>query len=253
MRIKLAGFGFVIREIPVVLMALTIERIFAGSPGDYLPKAITVEREGLTWLWRPRTDDYLAFSAKHEPSVTKLLTTQFRKGEVFLDIGSHVGRYAVRASREGMKVHAWEPNPYNRYGLVQNLKMNNLRAKVHTEALGDTDGFVLFQNRGGRSHVTKSGKSKVQMRRLDGFDIPEVDLVKIDTPGALERHEGFELPILAGAKRTLRTHHPRLLVELHRHLAEDSTEECRDLLKTLGYSEFTYITDMGRRAYLFCP
>ena len=90
------------------------------------------------------------------------------------------------------------------------------------------------------------------MKRLDAFDIPEVDLVKIDTPGACQGSEGFELPILAGARRTLSRHHPRVLLEVHRSVVRDSREECVDLLETLGYSEFNYTTDMGRRAYLFC-
>ncbi len=246
MRIKLGGFGFIAWEIPVLLVALAMGRIFGGPSSDYLPKTITVERDGLTWLWRPRTDDYTAFSEKHEPLVTKLMANQFRNGEVFLDIGSHVGRYAVRASREGMKVHAWEPNPYNRFGLMENLRMNNLRARVHAEALGETEGFVSFQDRGARSHVTKSGGRKVKVKRLDSYDIPEVDLVKIDT-------QGFELPILAGARRTLSRYHPRVLLELHTSVVRDSREKCVDLLRALGYSEFMSITDMGRSSYLLCP
>jgi FkbM family methyltransferase len=247
MRIHLRGFGFIVWEAPLVMMALAKKRIYGGRSSDYLPRVITIERDGLTWLWRPKTDDYLAFSSEHEPLVTDFITREFRCDEVFLDVGSHVGRYAVRASRKRMKVHAWEPNSYNRFGLMTNLRMNHVHATVHPEALGDTDGYVFFEDRrdwGGTSHVTQNGRTAVQVKRLDAYDIPEVHLIKIDT-------EGFEFPILRGARSTLKRDRPKVLLELHRPIVTDSKQKCMGLLQGIGYSEFTSIGEMGDE-FLFC-
>ena len=47
------------------------------------------------------------------------------------------------------------------------------------------------------------------IRKLDSLRLPEVGVIKIDT-------EGYETPILQGAKESIQKYNPRLVIEIHK-------------------------------------
>lgn len=55
---------------------------------------------------------------------------QLRKGDVFIDVGAHIGKYTILVAKivgkEGLVI-AIEPNPENYETLLENIKLNNLK------------------------------------------------------------------------------------------------------------------------------
>jgi FkbM family methyltransferase len=95
-----------------------------------------------------RTDDMigrvLALSGKWEPNVTAALQNALAPGDVFLDIGAHIGYYAVVAAQlVGPRghVYAFEPSPSS-YGLLRrNIELNRLsNVTAFGVAVGATTG-----------------------------------------------------------------------------------------------------------------
>lgn len=117
--------------------------------------------------------DFFVFSSLWEEELKDVFC--FKEGMNFLDVGTHIGKYAVRAAmqvgRQG-KVVAIEPNRDNFICLVRNLKANGLTnclalnvAAYHT----DGDQFVhwakfctAFDQRGfWRGFIQDKGRKSV--------------------------------------------------------------------------------------------
>ena len=108
-------------------------------------------------------------------------------------------------------------------------------------AVSDKDGFVTFDRRGGAfsgrivNDETKDGAAaatlEVPSRSLDSLvedgDTPPPDFIKIDV-------EGGEGAVLSGARRTLTTHRPEILLEMH-HFAKSGVERAYAVLDEQGY------------------
>lgn len=145
------------------------------------------------------------------------------KNEIFCDVGANEGLYTIYLARKCKQVHAWEPNPMTASMLEASVnKFHNV--VVHKEALGDKQEvlpFYLHRISGSDSLVYQDGDStgraiKVPVRPLDSYEIQgKIGLIKIDT-------EGFEVPVVKGALKTIQQHKPRLIIEIHtkKHINE---------------------------------
>ena len=175
---------------------------------------------------------------------------RLKKGDVFLDLGAHIGKYSCVAAGlvgdEG-RVIAIEPHSGNFKALMRNLELNKIKNVVALNlAAYDHDGVVeLFEgaNSSGRSSIKLNdgvGSEAVQARALD--NVPEVaglkrvDLVKVDV-------EGSEYEAIAGMAGILRAHKPSLLIEVW------EIAKVKPLLLQLGYTAFDL--DPHRRGYYF--
>lgn len=150
-----------------------------------------------------------------------------RPGDTFLDVGSHVGLYAIGAAgRVGARgrVVAFEPTPDTIRKLTRNLALNALAQRVRIEqvAISDAPGTVSFTTSGTsmmnsifagtpEGHRRPGGPPRsIQVRTamLDAYVRPsERTVAKIDT-------EGHELAVLRGAGALLASP-ARIFVELH--------------------------------------
>jgi FkbM family methyltransferase len=148
-------------------------------------------------------------------------------GDAFLDVGSHVGLYAIgAAARVGPRGHvvAFEPTPATVHKLSRNLALNQLSDRVVIEevAVSDAAGWVEFTTTGTsmmnsifaglpEGHHRPGGQlQSIQVRtaRLDDYVEPgRRTTAKIDT-------EGHELAVLRGATNLLASP-ARIFVELH--------------------------------------
>ncbi len=130
---------------------------------------------------------------------------------VFVDIGAHVGTYALVCGKKARATHAFECGPQTFCYLAANIALHGLTAKVtlHSCALGACAGTAPYYVRsadGGGNGVkalTESDASttpscvSVPVATLDSFALENVGCVKIDV-------EGFEKDVLVGAQATLR-------------------------------------------------
>lgn len=124
---------------------------------------------------------------------------------VFVDVGAHVGLWAYQAERDFDRVISFEPVEDFREIYPFNMRTTNW--ECFPCALGARDGSVALKVNAtdtGCTHIT--GDGDVPLRTLDSFDLPRIDLMKIDV-------EGFERDVVEGARDTLVRTRPVMVVE----------------------------------------
>ena len=131
---------------------------------------------------------------------------QQKKLKTIIDIGAWWGPWTLWWGSRAKTIEAFEPNPDILSDLKQNTnKLNN--CTVHNTALGDTTGKVSMQyeTHTGTCHV-KDYNGSINLRTLDSYNFQDVDIIKIDV-------EGFEVPVLNGAKQTILSQRPWIQIE----------------------------------------
>ncbi len=227
------------------------------SVARYLPRVGVVEANlpggGVLRLWS-RGDDEVASIvfwrgwAGHEPETAIAFFEWARSARVTLDIGAHVGYFALLAAcaNPAGRVFAFEPLSRVRDRLVRNVALNDLENVASLPvALGSRSGKAEFfhvddcipssSSLSGefmRSIVDESrlGSSEVDVMTVDQFVAENglagsVDLVKMDT-------ENTEDEVLRGMTRTLVTDRPVIVCEV---LQRRTGEAIEAILTPLGY------------------
>ena len=193
---------------------------------------VMAETEGGLRFFFSVQDTFVGFPVAvgvYEPEVRAALDRLLAPGMNCVDVGANFGYHALRmasvVSRDGGKVYAFEPDPFNYQLLLKNIAENHLEHAVipHQLACGDQDGEVFLYrdanpaNFGGAAVLPREDRSlqdrlvgRVPLRRLDGL-LPEelaVHLAKIDV-------EGYELFVLRGMENILRRHRPAVILEFN--------------------------------------
>lgn len=124
-----------------------------------------------------------------------------RPGDLFVDVGSNVGAYALWAAESGAEVIAVEPDPGSARRLRANVALNLARVEVLECALAERTGrMALTSGRDTTNHLVfdcDGPTTMVDVRTLDDvIGERRVAGVKIDV-------EGAERLVLAGARRAL--------------------------------------------------
>jgi FkbM family methyltransferase len=140
-------------------------------------------------------------------------------GKLFIDVGAHVGTWALQYGALGHKVLAFEANPATSALLHAGFVINDLLDgnDLKEVALGDRSGWcelgIISEDGGGSSildlstHRHPIRKKRVQIARLDDYGIENVGFMKIDV-------EGAESAVIRGAHQTLaRSGFPRIIFE----------------------------------------
>jgi FkbM family methyltransferase len=181
---------------------------------------------------------------RYEPEVTALLESELRPGDVFLDVGAHMGAFSLLAAKKGAAAHAVEPDPASDRLLHLNAHRNQLPIQTEASALSDHEGEVLLatDNGGGASRLDNHGV-RVSCRPLDALGL-QPDIVKIDV-------EGAEAKVLRGGMGTLRKARLVVVEVHHRKIANDHGDDpgwVMAALESLGPVEVVEERDPGRNA-----
>jgi FkbM family methyltransferase len=130
-----------------------------------------------------------------------------RARRVAVDVGAHIGLFSYWMVRDFAQLVAFEPVARHRDCWRRNVPTRPDDI-LHACALGAHEGSVRMEtvhaDSTGGTHV--AGAGDIPMRTLDSFDLPVIDLLKIDC-------EGYELDVLQGAADTLRRCRPVVIVE----------------------------------------
>ena len=129
--------------------------------------------------------------------------TVLQSGDRYLDAGSNIGQLTLAASRRvgpTGEVIAIEAHPEIYRYLQGNVALNEAtNVQTMHYALGAERGEVTMTSRRSddQNYITGDGTVRVPMRPLDDLRPTEpIRLLKLDV-------EGYELPVLRGARRTL--------------------------------------------------
>lgn len=185
-----------------------------------------------------------------EPELRAFIRERVKPGENVLDVGSHVGVYALyfaRWTRTG-RIHAFEPNPVTRGALIEHVRLNGLAGSIVvrdtavSDAIAEKDFFALpfdGMSRLGSENPELAGKTtriRVPMTTLDDYCEKEgfvPSWIRMDI-------EGFEVAALRGARRLVAKHRGALniVVEMHPNAWKESGETAEScaaaLLDALG-------------------
>jgi FkbM family methyltransferase len=152
-----------------------------------------------------------------------------RQWRTALDVGAHVGLWSMHLAKRFTKVIAFEPDAEHRACFKRNI-YNGSSAHVALVgvALGDKASKASLgfeEGSSGGTHLIEG--NDVEVWPLDYFSFEEVDFVKIDV-------EGYELFVVQGGERTIRTHRPVMVVEQKpKGLAERYGKKQRDAVDQL--------------------
>lgn len=185
---------------------------------------------------------------RHQPEI-ELALDLVRSEDIVLDIGAHLGIFALPAAKRGAQVIAIEAGPINARFLRASASANDFaRLTVVQAAAGNTDGPVRFREHGPWGHqspnVYVDDVAVVPGRTVTGIlaehGVERVDLIKLDI-------EGGELDVLADLEAMLRADSaPELVIEANRVTQRERGARVADLLRPLEEWGFTLWQIHGR-------
>ena len=168
--------------------------------------------------WLPKGEEHFRMMLKKSDTVAGRLSYQYYKlkpaleyvkeyGGIAVDIGSNVGFWAWHLAAKFPFVHCFEPISLHNECMRMNTRgINNI--KIYEEALSDKEGelnFAVYPGDCGKTQVSESGV-KAKCKTLDSYNLKHISFLKVDC-------EGWELPILQGAEKTLIESKPVIVVE----------------------------------------
>lgn len=172
------------------------------------------------YLSDTRFESLVTLFAEYEKNVWNFFRPA--KGDVFIDAGAHVGKYALQVARivgEDGLVIAIEPHPKNYQALLKGMQLNGLKNIVafNVAAWNKDCKIKLFIHDAAVHHSTKInlGLGQIEVKAqtidhiVDELRVKRVNWVKIDV-------EGAEVEVLQGLKKTLVNYNPRLIIEVQR-------------------------------------
>jgi len=161
----------------------------------------------------------LEYGGHTRPEI-ELLVSTVRAGDTILDVGAHVGTFAIplaRAAGPDGLVCAFEPVRWSYDLLLLNIELNGLGGVIRPVERAVSDQVADFsvetpnQRNTGGSYLVASEEG-IQSVVLDDwvsrhFPDRSIDLLKIDV-------EGMEPLVLAGAKSLIASHQPCVYFEI---------------------------------------
>lgn len=172
-----------------------------------------------------------------EANLTNFLIKNIKPGQVFVDVGAHVGFYTMLCShlvKESGSIHSFEPTPWT-FELLRKNTSNFKNVSLNNCAVSDKDGNLEFLDYGpgfGAYNTTdkdgapalskKASLIKTKVLALDSYlkyKSIKPDFIKIDAEGA-EHH------VLKGILETLRISRPIVSIEV---AGDDQWKENIDL------------------------
>jgi len=176
------------------------------------------------------------------------------KGDVFIDIGAHVGKYTMQAAKivgDNGKVIAVEADPITFKALSDGIIANGFRNVVALNiAIYDKECEVALHSVP-IDGKTEMGKGFTSVKRYVGpsvfvkakpldfivntLNLARVNFIKIDV-------EGAELEVLKGARKTIEKFKPILVIEISMSKSEifEIMNESRYSSRSIGPSYFCF-------------
>lgn len=197
--------------------------------------------------------------------IVPYLKRTLQSGMVVMDIGANIGEISLIAAKlvgHSGRVIAFEPVNAIASELESNVKLNHMeQVRIFQVALSNTicTNVPIYASWDAKLRETNNGLGslfhsdssapplqEISTTTLDAWlsanPLTRLDLIKIDI-------EGAELFCLEGAKQTIQSFRPRLIVEVQKETAQTAGYKPRDILDFLGGLGYTFCS-FGRRGTL---
>ncbi len=178
-----------------------------------------------------------------DPMEMRFLLRFLGAGDVFVDVGAHLGVYTVLASSvPGVRIVALEPSTSSFGRLRDNIDLNGIGIQVTAVqvAAGSRCGQAMLSTGAEAMNtlVYEAGSGEtVEVTTVDTLvdelGIPRVAAMKIDV-------EGLEIDVLDGARATIERDRPALVVEVN------DPERVASFAEASGYTCVRYDTETQR-------
>ena len=212
-----------------------LRKLLGLIPNDTVLFILQGPMRGRKWIKGSGVNGY--WLGTYELEHQQILSGLLRGGDVFYDVGAHVGFFSLLASHlVGARgaVYAFEPFSRNASFLKKHIVLNKIsNIKVVETAIADYDGEAFFEESESSSmgKISINGKSRVTVASLDsligGGQIPPPSVMKIDV-------EGLQDIVLKGSKGILAKYHPAILIEAV--YENDNKLNFYSILTSLGYT-----------------
>lgn len=183
----------------------------------------------------------------HEFPEMSFLLHVLKKEDFFVDVGANVGSYTLLAGVAiGARGIAFEPVPSNYSRLVDNIGLNNIeenRISCMNMGVGDKCDEIRFTaNQNTMNHVVRDGEQQlddvlVKVTTLDSsLKAEKPNMLKIDV-------EGYEMPVLMGARRVLENEALHsIIIELNGNGEKYGFDESNiiSMLDEYGFKPYSY-------------
>jgi len=212
-----------------------LKNIPSLTMGDKLKKPSIVDTGCGLFYIREKSNDLHIISGSYEFKIRKLIEKLVRRGDVIIDIGAHIGKYSILASKinPDARIYAIEPERDNFKLLNKNIWLNKIKNVFPIKvALSDKKGVARLY----KCKINKGGHSMKIIENLENFEdvktnkldnlfgkLNHIDLIKIDT-------EVSEFKILKGAKKLLTEKKIKnIIIEIN------DMKNIKNLLESYGY------------------
>lgn len=190
-----------------------------------MPNLVTKTIRELNWtFWSDDIafeDVLLGWHEKYESFFEKTLS----KKNIAVQAGGYCGIFPKMLSRMFNTVYTFEPDVYNFFCLTINC-LDHPNVIKTQGALGFQEKMITVQhnhpNNRGMHSVFCADNSKIPVYRIDDFELPDCNLIQLDT-------EGFEFGILQGGAQTIAKYKPMISVE-------DTNQNIENFLLQFNYS-----------------
>ena len=185
----------------------------------------------------------------YEPHVRRCLESLLADGDVFLDVGAHIGYVtALAAQRVGSRgrVFSFEPDPFLHERLVRNVARQPWVQTFHCAIWKET-GVLTFERASSKGEsgwgtltsvrdLKKGAHIDVCATSLDDWAVrylvDRIQAIKIDA-------EGSEVSILEGANQTIARTRPIIIMELNDTLLRQAGASASVLVNHPALANYT--------------
>jgi FkbM family methyltransferase len=219
----------------VMFQAMGAERIYEFLAFDtqvriHLPQAVTDAVQRLILL----------HGTFYETRQMTQVLPMIPRNAVIVDAGANIGNHTIFFAKvcRAQEVHAFEPLRSVFAILQRNVALNALgNVRCHNLALGASEGRAALQS---FPHVNIAASvfaavsdGDYPMASLDALALPRMDVLKIDV-------EGAQVPLLEGARHSIKRHQPLIWIELRATHGEYEPGDAA--LRALGYAQVAQIS-----------
>lgn len=168
------------------------------------------------------------------------------RGMFLFDVGASFGIFSLACARLGGNAVAMDPSPIATDMIAKQLKLNNLKDNVRIlqAAIGDMDGTIEMLSAGiysGGYYRYESGRDRRELTRVPVTTLDHL-AERFGRPSHLKIDlEGYEAPVIRGARELLKRASPLVFLELHNEMVHASSGDvtfCVNELLKLGYKIF---------------